>query len=91
MTHTSTRGMRILAWPLGIAGALASGLGAGVVVALGAPASFLLVYLVGILMGLLGGLVAYREPRNSIGWLMCATSWRRASSTCRPAMATSPW
>ena len=82
--------MRILAWPLGIAGALASGLGAGVVVALGAPASFLLVYLVGILMGLLGGLVAYREPGNSIGWLMCATSWRTAAVPAALGVSSAP-
>ena len=63
-----------LAWALGLIGALACVGGAGVSVAFGAPPSFLLDYLVGILMGLLGALIASREPRNSIGWLMCATS-----------------
>ena len=56
------------------AGVLGCFAGAAVSLALRAPASFLLVYLVGVLMGVLGALVATREPHNSIGWLMCATS-----------------
>jgi hypothetical protein len=35
----------------------------------------LLVYLIGILLALLGALVAAREPRNTIGWLMVAYAW----------------
>lgn len=65
---------RTLAWALGLLGAVACAAAAGVSVALGAPVQFLLIYLVGVMMGLLGALVASREPRNSIGWLMCATS-----------------
>lgn len=65
---------RTLAWTLGLAGAVACVSGAGVATAFAAPTQFLLVYLLGVLMGLLGALVASREPRNSIGWLMCATS-----------------
>ena len=64
----------ILAWALGISAALACVAGAGVAVAFGAPITFLLSYSVGILMGLLGALIASREPQNSIGWLMCATA-----------------
>ena len=63
-----------LAWGLGVAGAVACAAGALAAQAFGAPPSFLFVYLVGILMGLLGALIASRESHNSIGWLMCATS-----------------
>ena len=55
-------------------GAVACVAGAGVALAFRAPITFQVVYLVGILMGLLGALIASRESRNSIGWLMCATS-----------------
>lgn len=64
----------MLAWALGLAGALACVGGAAVVLAFGVPYVFLVVYLVGVLMGILGALIATREPHNSIGWLMCATS-----------------
>ena len=66
--------MRLLAWVLGGIGAVACVAGAAVVVSLGAPRSFLLIYVVGILMALLGALVASRAPHNSIGWLMIASS-----------------
>ena len=42
---------------------------------LGAPLTFLLVYLIGILLAVLGALVLAREPRNTIGWLMVAYAW----------------
>ena len=71
---TPSRRARVLAWSLGLSGVVACTFTAGVVIALAAPASFLLVYLVGVLMGLLGALVASQQPRNSIGWLMCSTS-----------------
>jgi MFS family permease len=81
---TGIRRARTLAWALGLSGAVACIAGGGVSLAFGAPASFLLVYLVGVLMGLLGALVASRHPGNSIGWLMCATSLA-ASLTHLPA------
>ena len=43
-------------------------------VAVDAPRSFLLVYLIGIMLALLGALIATREPHNSVGWLMIGES-----------------
>jgi len=77
MTSERARGLRLLAWGLGGFGALACAATFGVTVALGFTDQLvvlMLAYLFGILMGLLGALIAAREPRNSIGWLMCATS-----------------
>jgi two-component system NarL family sensor kinase len=71
---SAMRRTRLIAWALGLSGAVACLLAGGVALALGAPDSFLLVYLVGVLMGLLGALIASRQPRNSIGWLMGFTS-----------------
>jgi hypothetical protein len=70
---TARRATR-LAWALGGTGTVLCCASAGVVVWLHAVNSFLLIYVVAILMGVLGALVAMREPRNSIGWLMCAWS-----------------
>ena len=69
--------MRLLAWVLGGIGAAACVFGAGFHVALGLadqPIPLVLACLFGVLMGVLGALVAAREPRNSIGWLMCLAS-----------------
>lgn len=69
--------MRSLAWALGLIGAAACVFGAGFHVALGLadqPVTLVLGCLFGVLMGILGALVAAREPRNSIGWLMCLAS-----------------
>jgi hypothetical protein len=65
---------RAVAWALGLTGVAACIAAAAVVLAFGAPSTFLVTYLVGIVLGLIGALVASREPRNSIGWLMCASS-----------------
>ncbi len=70
----SSSGYIALAWVLGVVGALACAAGAAMAIAFGAPPSFLFVYLVGVLMGLLGALIASRDSHNSIGWLMVATS-----------------
>jgi hypothetical protein len=43
--------------------------------ALDVPRTFLFIYLDGILFALLGALIAARQPRNSIGWLMIALGW----------------
>jgi hypothetical protein len=64
-----------LAWSLGGGAAAACVLGGVVCLGLGAPRTFLLVYAIGILLAILGALVAAREPRNSIGWLMVAYAW----------------
>lgn len=69
--------MRTLAWVLGLTGAAVCVFGAGLHVALGLadqPITLLLGCLFGVLMGVLGAMVAAREPRNSIGWLMCLAS-----------------
>lgn len=50
-------------------------LGGAGAVWLQAPNSFLLVYAIGILMAVLGALIAARHPRNSVGWLMIAFAW----------------
>ncbi|HET7337992.1 MAG TPA: hypothetical protein VFK22_00470 [Candidatus Dormibacteraeota bacterium] len=63
-----------LAWTIG--GLLAAACVVAMVVCLNlsAPPSFLLVYLIGILLAVLGALVASKEPGNSVGWLMLAYS-----------------
>src|SRR5690242_16374440 len=66
---------RTLAWALGGGAAAACVLGGVVCIALGAPRSFLVIYVIGILLALLGAVVVAREPRNSIGWLMVAYAW----------------
>lgn len=49
----------------------------GVVISLdlGVPRTFLLDYLDGVTAGLLGALIAAKQPRNSIGWLMIALAY----------------
>ena len=64
-----------MASALGGGAAAACVLGGVVCLGLGAPRTFLLVYLIGILLALLGALVAAREPGNSIGWLMVGYAW----------------
>lgn len=66
---------RTLAWALGGGAAAACVLAGVVCVGIDAPRIFLAVYVIGILLALLGALVAAREPRNSIGWLMVAYAW----------------
>ena len=69
--------MRTLAWTLGAVGAAACVVAAGIQVALGLadiPITLVAGSLFGVLMGLLGALVAARDSRNSIGWLMCLAS-----------------
>ena len=64
-----------MASALGGGAAASCVLGGVACLGLGAPRTFLLVYVIGILLALLGALVAAREPRNSIGWLMVAYAW----------------
>lgn len=66
-----------LAWAVGLLGAAACLFAAGFQVWLGQvyqPIAVAAGTLFGVLMGVLGALVAAREPRNSIGWLMCLTA-----------------
>jgi hypothetical protein len=53
---------------------VASAFTLGLTIALGLFSPQALVYLIFITVGLLGAMVASREPSNSIGWLMCAGS-----------------
>ena len=71
-THESR--LRTLAWALGLGGAIACALLVGWTVALGLFSPHALTYLTFIAAGLLGALIASREPRNGVGWLMCAAS-----------------
>lgn len=69
--------MRYLAWILGLTGALLCAATIVATLAVGftdQPVSLFLGYTFGILMGLLGALIASRHPRNGVGWLMCLTS-----------------
>lgn len=74
---TSAHWTQRLAWALGLTGAASCAVALGATIAIGFTdqiAPLLFGYLFGILMGLLGAVIAIREPRNSIGWLMCLTS-----------------
>lgn len=76
--------MRTLTWILGLFGAAACVFGVGFHVALGLadqPITLVLACVFGVLMGVLGALVSAREPRNSIGWLMCLASLSTALFT----------
>ena len=71
---TRGRGARVLAWTLGISGALGCAFTLALTAGLGLFSAHALTYLTFIAAGLLGAVVAYREPRNGVGWLMCAAS-----------------
>ncbi len=66
--------LRSLAWALGLGGAVGCTFTVGLTLALGLLSPHLLLYLTFITAGLVGALVASREPRNAVGWLMCAAS-----------------
>lgn len=69
--------MRYIAWALGIIGTALCVFAAGFHFAVGLadqPITLILGSLFGVLTGVLGALVAAREARNSIGWLMCVAS-----------------
>src|SRR5215475_9984123 len=69
--------MRALAWTLGSIGAGACAITFAATLAVGftdQPVALFLGYSFGVLMGLLGALIASRHPANGIGWLMCVTS-----------------
>lgn len=76
MAVLSANGSRLpaLAWTLGLTGAIGSAFALGATVALGLFSVQDLVYLVFMITGLLGALVASRQPGNSVGWLMCGGS-----------------
>ena len=65
---------RTLAWALGLSGAVACTVTAGLTAAAGLWSAELLLYPTFIAFGLLGALVASRQPSNRIGWLMCFAS-----------------
>lgn len=68
------RGLRILAWGLGLGGAAASTITVAFTVALGLYSVHVLFYATFIAAGILGALIASREPHNSVGWLMSGAS-----------------
>ena len=65
---------RLLAWVLGGGGAAACALSLVWLAALGLYVPLAVINLAMIAFGLLGALVASRQPRNSVGWLMVAGS-----------------
>ena len=76
-TAKHTAKLRLLAWVIGLGGAAACVSAAVVTVTLGLADQLIPLvsgYVFGILMGVLGALICVREPRNSIGWLMCFTA-----------------
>lgn len=70
---------RILAWALGVGAVAACVVGAIVCIGVDAPRSFLLDYMNGVLLAVLGALIAVRQPRNSVGWLMIVFAWLASS------------
>ncbi|HYM83536.1 MAG TPA: hypothetical protein VEY67_05255 [Candidatus Dormibacteraeota bacterium] len=71
---SSARQRPKLAWALGFVATAACLAAGGVVLMFGAPTSFLLIDLVGVVLALLGAAVVSRQPSNSVGWLMWLTS-----------------
>ena len=69
------RHTRTLAWALGLGGAIACAVTAALTTAAGLWSAELLLYPTFIAFGLLGALVASRQPANGIGWLMCVASF----------------
>lgn len=63
---------RVLAWTLGGGGALACALSFVLLFALGIYVPLGVINLSLIAGGLLGALIASRQPRNAVGWVMCA-------------------
>lgn len=61
---------QILAWALGVGATALCVLAVVVCLDLGVPRTFLMNYVDGVMVALLGALIAARQPRNSIGWLM---------------------
>lgn len=68
------REVRIGAWALGLAGAVACTVTAGLTAAAGLLSAEVLLYPTFIAFGLLGALVASSQPQNRIGWFMCFAS-----------------
>ncbi|HET7419167.1 MAG TPA: hypothetical protein VFL27_02170, partial [Candidatus Dormibacteraeota bacterium] len=71
---STKRHLRILAWGLGLGGALASMVTVALTMGLGLFSVHILFYATFVAAGILGALVAAREPHNSVGWLMSAAS-----------------
>lgn len=71
-TVTGNRKVRILAWSVGITGALTCAVGVAFLLGFGVFTPFSLPCVALIASALLGALVASRQPRNSVGWVMCA-------------------
>ena len=65
---------KTLAWVLGLGGAFVCMIAAALTAAAGLWSAELLLYPTFIAFGVLGALVASRQPANSIGWLMCCGS-----------------
>jgi hypothetical protein len=65
---------KTLAWALGLGGAIVCTIAVALTAAAGLWSAELLLYPTFIAFGVLGALVASRQPANSIGWLMCCAS-----------------
>lgn len=63
---------RVLAWTLGGGGALACALSLVLLIGLGIYVPLGVINLSLIAGGLLGALIASRQPRNAVGWVLCA-------------------
>src|SRR5215472_281154 len=81
---------RWLAWTLGAAGSALSVFSFGFVVASGIADQVLTLFLASLfalLMAVLGAMIAARQPRNGIGWLMIAASFATVLASLPTAYA----